>query len=431
MKQFNDVNNLIEEYIEREIKIGSLIECIAPRIHYCNYESSPLDFYPELKLEKPYTCLNNTLSIPIPILLPYYANIVVIIHPSFNERDFIRNYGLGRDELLNLRKDGKVKLILDLPLNHKISDYLIPIYEEGLSTGIPTFERMYFFMRTFGGSDFDAGWRDASTLFKGKFENIDDDSTKDFISKEDIKSGLEYLSILEYSNLRGFGFDEIADKVKNLAQSDPLMASCISQLYSQFLVYPTINSFDGIHLLDEEDMNLIKDINGNNVPKSWARCEIFPYEVGKSLINHANLVTFAHLEESLDYYRDFEKARKALKELEMALDEKKNYAEKYGKLYDKKIALEEIWNEMSSMDSQSKNIKKYLEVTLGIVGPIAGYAISESLGLGEFQGLLAGIAGNMLSKEAIAVPLSQRLSKMGKPNHMVEVFRFLENRKKQ
>jgi len=140
--QDRDSMNLIEEYEARE---REAVEKILKRLREKD-RASPLDFYPELRLEekRPYTQYGFIIwGEPVWVLLPYFANIIVGIDYGLSEREFKAEYGLDIDQLLQLQKAGKMSLILELPLSgEKIPDYLLPLYDEGLEKGFPTGYKM-------------------------------------------------------------------------------------------------------------------------------------------------------------------------------------------------------------------------------------------------------------------------------------------------
>jgi hypothetical protein len=107
----SDIKTLIEEYAAKENEIiGEFIRTLSKK----PYESSILDFYPEFKLKRPYTSAWH-LDMPVWLLLPYYAKIIVPIYPYDSESGFEKRYGLGIEELLQLEKAEKLALRLYLP----------------------------------------------------------------------------------------------------------------------------------------------------------------------------------------------------------------------------------------------------------------------------------------------------------------------------
>jgi hypothetical protein len=142
----------------------------------------------------------------------------------------------------------------------------------------------------------------------------------------------------------------------------------------------------------------------------------FPFEVGKTLIRKARLVVHNSLEETLDVYPDFKKARTALLNFQKSVEEKKN------DVIDTKLALEEALKEIASIESNARKIQKGL-MLMGVVGSAA---IGGSLE--GFPGLIAGLASGMISTDIVAKPLSDKISKIGKPSHIVAVCDFMRAR---
>jgi hypothetical protein len=184
----NESNGLIQEYEAKEADIiRKLIDTFMKS--QCA-QFSPLDLYPELKLIEPYTCGNLLLGQPLWAILPYYSNILLYISPDWSEEKFLKEYGLGINTLLELHKDGKVALILDLPPDTELSDYLRPLYEEGLNKGFPTYKRISILTHFFGKSFYDESIREGALLFKGtskKLHPIHDHSEFRDVSTEKLK----------------------------------------------------------------------------------------------------------------------------------------------------------------------------------------------------------------------------------------------------
>lgn len=438
--QKKDAKELLGEYFVKENEALDEICCkFEKRAVKGNCEMSPLDFYPELNLREPYTSWQ--WGYPVWVLLPYFDNIIIHIYPSHSEREFKRDYGIGVDELLDLQKEGRVSLILTHPQELELSDYFFPLYQEGIEKGFPSLLRIVGFMDFVGQSDFKEGEEEGRSLFEGKFVHNHGKSISDLekyphncrrwlcpicnqypATAHKIANrlwSLEKFSILDYSYLRGFGFHQICEGIKTIAMSNPAKASYVAGKYRNFLVNPTIFSLDGIHLVDKEDILSLKDYMELDLDLSVTKAnyEVFPFEIGKSLIEKANLVVPNSLDNSLDIYPDFEEARKALKNLETAVEERKE------DLGDEIAALKETWEAIDSMNAKVDKGAKLL-TSLGIVGSAAG-----GYSLWGFPGLLATLTGSFLSTNFIAEPLSEKLSKIGKSSNIVAVYDFVRNRR--
>ena len=132
---------LYGEYIFKEFKDTiKILETVEERIER-GEKISFADFYPEWNLRErmPYTCYHNPdIDIPLWVVLPYYNTVIVDIRSDLPEQEFKREYGVGVEELFQLKKEGKVVMRLDFPPAERISNYLRPVYEEALEKGIPT-----------------------------------------------------------------------------------------------------------------------------------------------------------------------------------------------------------------------------------------------------------------------------------------------------
>jgi len=417
--QDKDSMKLMEEYIDREIDAMEKILKILPE----KDRISPLDFYPELKVKNPYTQFGFTISgKPVWVLLPYFANIIVDVRCCLSEQEFKAKYGLGIDQLLQLQKERKVSLILNIPPSgEKISDYLLPLYDEGLKKGFPTNLRTNLFRKVVGGQAYHEGWNEGEKLFIGKMKKLANmakavsDQGKSITRLEKfLKSGI----VIEYAWLKSFGYDQILEHIKALMKIHPILAFDAVATYGTFLVNPTVFSLDGIHLVNEYYVLFLRDDIiklGGSLPPIEAKCEVFPFEIGKSLIEKAKLVVPNSLDGALDYYKDFEKARRALAELEMAV-----YGIEKKKLIDKKRALEEAWKEVESIDVRARRVSKAI-ATLGVVGSAIGGAF------GVLPGLLGSLFGGLASTNFISEPLGEKISKIGRSNHIVFVYDFVKS----
>jgi len=417
VKQDKEAMRLKEEYTAREKEAMKKILDRLPEKDWV----SPLDFYPELKVRSPYTGLVGGDK-PVWVVLPYFANIIVFISSYLSEREFKAIYGLEIDQLLQLQEDGKVSLILGFPgLSGKISDYLLPLYEEGLEKHFPTYLRILLFAKLVGGQALEKGWEEGEKLFRGKLKKIAELGREPRKSVTDVERILEDHSTSRYACLKWFGYDQICEYIKALMKSNiPDLAFIAAHAYGTFLIEPTLLSFDGIHLVNEYDVSALRNVieHGGSLPPIKARYEVFPFEIGKTLIEKAKLVVPNSLDSALDYYKDFEKARRALAELEMAVYEKERE-----KLIDRARALEEAWREVESIDAGAKTANKVI-TTLGVVGSVIGGAF------GGLPGLLGGLFGGLVSTDFISRSLGEKLSKIGRSNHIVFVYDFVKSVKK-
>jgi Na+-driven multidrug efflux pump len=73
--------------------------------------------------------------------------------------------------------------------------------------------------------------------------------------------------------------------------------------------------------------------------------------------------------------------------------------------------------------SDPENIKNVM-ISLGIVGAAVGSSLGGSVGL------LAGVIGSFVASDFIAEPISGKISRLGKSNHIIEVLNFMDNGRK-
>ena len=412
---------LLDEYVKKEVeKVEKLSETMVEKAKR-GEEVSFADLYPEWNLRErmPYTWRNP--DIPLEVMLPYYNTLIVDIVPHFSKQRFRKLYGCDVEELLRLEKEGKVVLRFNPStlITRGMSDYLRPIFEEGLEKGRPSPIRAVFYACF--AKELIEPIEKSEMLFRGKFpKGIRDPGGRwDFSAKE-----LEELSIGMYFNFKLFGFDQVAEYVKRAVDLDPYLAFYIMAVYSDLLVGPKVNSLDGIHSIPREEIEFLSSL----VPQTkispllkTGKYEIFPYDVGKVLVKKAKLVVRKDLGDALDVYKDYEKARKALFSLEKAVEEKE-------KILERAKALEETWNELVSME-EMRGKRSAAFTTVGLVGSGAAEVC-----LSQQPGLLSLLLGMFLSAfSGVVLPrisswLAERTVKMGKSSNIVFVYDFVRER---
>ena len=396
---------LIEEYMEKEA--GNCVKFFKTMMEKAERgeESSFADFYPEWNLRErvPYT--GYDFSIPLWVMLPYYNTVMVPILSHFSEQEFREKYGCGIEDLLKLEKEGKVVLRLAPLYGEGISDYLRPIFEEGLEKGRPTEFRVGLL------TSLDEELREESIrLFKGRFPK-----GKWGLSAE----GLESVSIERYSEFKFLGFNQVAEYIKRTVDLDPYLAFDIMEVYHDFLVGPKLFSLDGLYFIPREKIESLSSLPPGISSLKTGKYEIFPCDVGKVLVERAKLVYFDSLKGTLSVYNDFWKARDALKNLEEAVERKQ-----YEKLIDRKEALEEAVKDLESIEVRKEAVKKIVEVSFDAVGVLADFYLEG------FSGVLTEILIKLFRTPAVEF-ISSRTARIGKDRNIVAVYDFIERRKRE
>ena len=399
---------LIDEYMEKEIE--NCVKSVKTMVEKAERgeEVSFADFCPEWNLGErmPYTHYDPTIA-PLWVMLPYYNTVIVDIFSHFSEQEFRKVYGCGIEGLLKLEKERKVVLSLVPFSTRGISDYLYPYFEEGLEEGRPSLLRatLPIFLA-------EKSWKESIRLFSQRFP----EGRRGWSAEE-----LENSAAGMYFGLKFFGFDQVAEYIKGALDLDPYLAYDILRVYYYFLVGPKVYSLDGIHPVSREMIEYLSSLPPGISSLKTEKYEIFPYDVGKVLVKKAKLVVQEDLEDALDVYKDYEKARKALFSLEKAVEEKENILERAE-------ALKKTWNELVSMEE----MKGKLSVAFTTVGLVGSLAAEEYLSqqpdllshllkmfLPAFRGVVLPI---------IAPRLAERTVKIGKSSNIVVVYDFVRER---
>jgi hypothetical protein len=105
--------------------------------------------------------------------------------------------------------------------------------------------------------------------------------------------------------------------------TDPVKAFEILGIYTLFLVDSKTYYLEGINLIPDHTLSRFKNLTKTTIdaPSIGNKYEVFPFDVGKFLIRKAKLVVMDNLDSALDVYPDFKKARAALRNLELAINE--------------------------------------------------------------------------------------------------------------
>jgi len=145
----------------------------------------------------------------------------------------------------------------------------------------------------------------------------------------------------------------------------------------------------------------------------------FPSDVGRCLVTELDLVRVKGLDQALEIYPDYRKARDALRELDNAVTAKMST----DKLLDRSHAVEKVWKETASSMSRMEKLAKVTELgfglsvtsILGIVGALAANLPAALIGI------LAAL-GYVVTSQTVATPVAERIAKLGKPSHVTIVW---------
>jgi len=240
--------NELEEYENKETEILSKLA----KKNF-NREKISINDFCGFDLKKPY----GFHLVPIYLTLPFYKTQIVNLHPFETEEIFEEHYGISPDQLLELYRKGRVKIILaSSPERFKNKEYLDPFLEKMPPT--PSREAAFELVLTRGRMM--EYFEEAREIFNSKL-NKSEFSRAFTIGAHTIKyeiteKDLDNLTINTYASLKYYGYSEVTDKIHNIANINPNFGSFLSQVYYRVLIDPIIASLDGCHPFFKEEIEL-------------------------------------------------------------------------------------------------------------------------------------------------------------------------------
>lgn len=411
-----DRNQLEEQENGQMEKVGKIFDTMEKRVRDNKESITPIDVYPEiLSIVKGKTYTNWLAhGTPLSIQLPYFDSTILSIIPVKDEDKFQKAVGVNVEQLIELQKQDSVIPILQFPpMDFEGLDYLDPILEQDppvVNIRELAFEQILSVYVMGNGPEQLMDWHhEGIELFKkvtGKEMIKFPEDHRRLISKkaqfdDDLLSNIGQ----SYSRLNLIKSPEIAWFA--FTQKEPMMIARCLWLYEHVLFGGYAASLGGNVSWTNLDALAAKNLGVNYVKE-------FPMDVGKLLIKEFNLASVKDFgfEKIIQVTKETEKARKALFELDDAVNEEDaNSAIERGQV------LEKVWNEtneiINSMQSTKEIISKYFPVSVGVVGGL--------LSSFDLPGILASAAGVVTTK-VLSEPILETLSKIKKPNHIISVF---------
>lgn len=368
-----------------------------------------IDFFPEFKLLPPYTTSLEPY-VPIWALLPFFKTIIVGITPYLKTReDFKDWYGLWPEQILELAKQGRIIIRVGFPrATSSIPSYLNPFFESGFPSSI----RDQYYDRLLLG---EAGEKEAKLRFSRTMgQSIPSKSIDSF---EGHKQRAYTTAENAYLQLLSLGYaKEAAHFEEIVATGDLSLAFNWLEACRLFLVGPVHYSFNGIHFVSGNAPLIGRQL----IKTSGMPTQIYPNEIGKSLISRLGLVRpkgmvpESGLEGILDVYPDYDKARSALLSLDQAIKGEGDLAVLTN--------TERFQQEMSIFD---KRADIWIQ-GIRYVGVVTGSAIGEILSgkTGFLAGLGFGIATEALRNKIDhgLLPVGRSLAELGRPRHLTIIY---------
>lgn len=276
-------------------------------------KASPMsikDFYPELRLENPYTTALDGYM-PVDCMLPFFRTVVVGIRPHLKTpEDFSRYYGLSPREMLWLHQNGRLQLRVLFPKSlSTIPRFLNPFFYEGLPS---TARDEAFCYSLLAGEQGDVKRRFALAVAEGlpdkAIDKLPGPRKRPYWTAEAV-----------FLQLWALGYPEACKMFESAYKQDASAAFDLLEAFRLFLVGPVHYSLEGIHTVASKAPRLPL------VTKPKRPILHFDRNVGVALARELPLVFVRadrpDLPRLLETYPDYENARSALLDLQSAIDE--------------------------------------------------------------------------------------------------------------
>ena len=409
-------SQLIEKRFQEYEKAEKLLKNRKPE----NFSIEKL--FPELKLPEVNSRKTYGYYIfdkPVYALIPYLDDIIINVPPFKNREALEKKLKISLDYLIELQERNRVSINLDSdPVAYENLDYMDEIIENAPSSQIRNDMYLKFINpennyseisnKIFDGKLFDYAKKIKWDAYVNKFENEIENTAKNILTQ-----------------LGALGYKSLFDKLTGGKYSPEEIYNLI-YTYSSFLTDPVFCSLEGITPIDkysiENPLNsdAYKDISPLLKDKIGQSKKImeFPTDVGIELLRNNGVYFPSGIDTALQI--DTEKARKALFELDRAINERMDRE----KIVDRKIALEEEFKQINDAvnvynKSQNNKIKDKVDITIGIIGAASSLFLDKPL-------LLASLITTALSLESVNIPtkIAERILKFRKPSHIVAYMDF-------
>lgn len=384
--------------------------------------SSVMDLYPEIK-KKVTNCVytNHYPSESILIQLPFFDKVIMPIMAIENEELYKKTYGIDVEQTLDLIKKNKIIPIIDADYNdfNNVNDNYLDDLLDLRSPSILREATLQVILKQNNGlslqetlNDYKQAQNDVLYLL-----NIEDklnDQLKLWKPKsEDViveENFYKQLILDNYMPLYTHGYGDLG--VELLDPTDLIKTMELMHIYSKIFVETPFLSFEGVQSINPNYL----DVNIEKILKDKSSDVIFPFDVGKLLIEKFRLIYNENI--FLDISDQTKKARTALWELDGAV--KKGEIEK---VKDRSIILQETWRDtkemIESMESQRKKTKLFLQIAFGIGGTMSTH---------YDLGLLAGV-GFLVASHFIPERAANLLIRYTKPSHVLALFDLQKSKK--
>lgn len=380
-----------------------------------------LNFLPEIKTQLAGKVYTNVLNIPGAVLFqsPFYDSVIFEVMPVKSQSLFESGFGISVDQLLELHKKGRVKIMLGhQPTAFGNLTYLDEILELRPPTIIRFAAYSSLVQSRLGYDPMKyAEWREFGAKI-ARDKGIDKNPTLqlDFRLTHMVAAGgpeslIEEFGI-NFAHLCQIGYEKLAKKLSE--NKDPVAAFLGLRGYSGLLYYRPRDALEGIQSWSNKDFQLARriDLKENQVRR------FFPVDIGKLLCRELKLIDVRDLgfEKIVDLFGSTSTVCQTLYDLERAVREKRTTV-----IQDRNKALQRVWNEcmeaVQAMIRERNLIVKAIPIALGVVGGVIG-------SLAFLPGLIAGILGGGIGGLAVSEEMADRLVTVKRPSHLVSLYRI-------
>lgn len=363
------------------------------------------DFFPELKLPKPYTRLNLH---PFWVGLPFYRTQIFDIYPFESETVLQGAHGTSVQQLLSLHDDGKIEFALSgPPYGYLGLDYLKPI----LDLHPPSYPyRMMAFLDSLHGEGSTRKWMEEGRGIFG--EKLD--SLRKRIGVVTSSQAFEGSVIGAWVNMKGLGLNGLVNSILRIAAHDISAAAVWLEIYHDILCAPVTTCLGGSHttngsyLLTFGGLTCTTSAHTGDLHSTGA----FPLEVGKLLAERYELVRPRSLSQALDVYPDFEEARAAL---QAATDLVRSGSDEVNET-NATEALSRAFRDLQEIHRRKKSYQTLFQV-LAVTGAAATGTAGNAIGL-------IGALGFGLLGTNVAETIAEPLARIGMPKNILTLYDF-------
>jgi hypothetical protein len=397
----------IEEYGHRQLDLAK--KRILQNADYFNKEGISLPRLVDWEFKPPYS--NVIPLVPILSQTSFFEQQILVVDPYKTEQDFKNGYGLSISGVIDLWKKKKLLVGLGPPEIYTGLDYLDPILErEPPCLSLLVTAHVKTVAAAQAGIEYyeacvETAFQKLNSLHRSVFDDI---CRVELASIPTSAEQVAYMVAQDYAILCAYGFNDLADKL--LSKADMSAAFGLKKYAEYLVLMPRYYALDGIVSLTSSDFEIASQLGLKPA------AELFPVDVGKMIARELPISFIRDLGDA-DVV-DLQGQTASLRRLLLEIDQCARKGE-YAKL-PREEAIEKVFEEAENAArsiAESKKLYRILGgVTLGVLGPALGAALTG------LPGLIAGAALGITSALPSVGILAERLAKWGQKSHAVAYF---------